>query len=636
VSTLSQLETLLGELLDVDTTRYPNTSRDLHVNQAVELLSRGSDAPWDEDSGTFSTVIGQAAYALDTALTGTEPMVDHPLRVFYVGSELAPCSREHYLRWYPPGTANGTPVVWCWWGGQLLLGPPPAAVATVTVDFRAVPDPLSGGTDHNAWTDNASGAVLYQAAAIAATFLLEDERRAAFEAAVGVYLERANALWQLRAVTGGRGAAAGTLAQLRDALGDLLQVNTRRYPLEVRDLHLNQAIRALSLESDSPWDERTVAVSFSTGDYDYDPETDLAVDPPLSRPVAIYLTATGKPLQFVSREEWRQRREGLSSSATPTAFTWWGNQLLLVPTPNATTAASLDYRSVPKPLALTTDTNEWTLQASAAVLARAAGLGAVWVGKPEQAQAFQALAAEEMARWNAEWSKRRPRGGRAVAGTLLRLVGSLGSMLEVDEARYPREVRVDHLNQAIRRLALSADAPWDEVQATMNTVAVTQQYDVDAVLGSSYHHFSRPLLISYIDTDGAEIAIEPLTWFDFKDTWPDQTEDAAPQHFALWDEKLWLGPPPDAVYRLQLSYRGLPRALSADTDSNGWTLNATQLVLLTACEIGCGWLGGEHLARVDGYAAVAGAELRRWQLEWSQRNQAARHQAASREPGGAW
>lgn len=638
--TTLELETQLGLELGVDETRYPSATRCVHLNEAIEGLSIAAGtmcedgAPWDQADGTFATAVGTAGYDLDSKLSMT---VQRPLRVFYGAVELDPCSREDYLRWYPPGTANGVPVVWCWWKKQLLFGPPPSAITTVTLDVLTRPAPLSHGapTGHNGWTDNAAPTVIRSAAALACPYLKEPAQTAAYSEIAQAELAKMVERWAADAALGGRGAAAGTLAQLRDLLGTMVGVrSTRQYPLATRDLHINEAIASLSLESDSPWDESTAAISLAAGDPD---QNLLALlpggSPTLVRPLALYIA--DKPVQPITPEDYHARRELAPANGTPTAWAWWAGDLLLVPTPSALTAAVLEFRSRPAAMTLGTATNAWTTGATSAVLHRAAAKALPHLGRPEEVAYHEGQSKALLAPLLAEWALRHQRGGKVADATTLRGAAEAArSLLGATEASYPRSVRYEHVNLAIERLSLSSDAPYDEVTADIAILVGITEYIPDTELGVNYPHFMRPLMLSYL-YDGAELALDFRSLEELKDIWPEQSAPAHPQDYALWGGGFVVRPEPDAAYTAHLSYRGRPRRVTTDAGTNAWLTGAPNLVAHETARLGALlWL--KDAQRAAELGAIVDALLEAYKVEWSDAQQTARHDQHTVEPGGKW
>lgn len=181
--THTELQTALGELLDVDTNRYPLTVRTLHINHAIRSLELDVDTQWGHATDTFDTVADQRNYSPTTDLGGGSPSLtfSHPVAMYYLGSEGAEIVIPH-VTWeelrasYPLETENGPPEVYAIWNGELQLAPKPDDVYTIYLDYFGFQADLSASGDSNPWTTQAPNLVLYRACVLATEWLLEDER----------------------------------------------------------------------------------------------------------------------------------------------------------------------------------------------------------------------------------------------------------------------------------------------------------------------------------------------------------------------------------------------------------------------------------------------------------------------------
>jgi len=112
------------------------------------------------------------------------------------------------------------------------------------------------------------------------------------------------------------------------------------------------------------------------------------------------------------------------------------------------------------------------------------------------------------------------------------------------------------------------------------------------VVGQSNYAWASLSISDMLVLDAVEVTIsghlEPLcevSWHEYMDFWRGSTTNGAPQEYALFQDKLWLGPAPAQTYSIDVSYiRSLP-ALSADSDYNSWTVEAEDLIASRAARM---------------------------------------------------
>lgn len=183
----SQLKTRLGELLRVNSKRYPANWRTEHLNLALSSLSKDFDSQLDEDIQSWATVASQGEYAIDTYFAAPQPIFSHPLHVYYVNSDgdqvsIDQRTPEEVALEYPEGTDAGPPEVFCIFNREIRLRPKPDGVYTLNWWIQGYMRPLSGESDTNSWTEKEPFLVLYRAAEHGCIWLLEYDRVAGFEA----------------------------------------------------------------------------------------------------------------------------------------------------------------------------------------------------------------------------------------------------------------------------------------------------------------------------------------------------------------------------------------------------------------------------------------------------------------------
>lgn len=425
------------------------------------------------------------------------------------------------------------------------------------------------------------------------------------------------------------------LTTLTAALRATFDVDTNRYPDAQACADINAGIRALAQKYNTPWGQATGTFPTAIGTANYDPTT-LLVTPPFIRPLAVYYGATLIELTELDREHWRRWYAG-AANGTPVGWLYWASQLWLAPPPAAAAiSVTVDYVGEPVPLSAGGDRNDWTDDAETAVLDRAAQFACVFLQEGSRIPEFQALLQGEMERLEGEWAARAViRSSRVEAATLTGLRGELGDLLGVDVKTYPMAARTIDLNRALANLSRRTESPYDEATVDIHMVAGQTEYDLATLIAAPNPTLRLPLLVSYVNADGEEVRIEQLDYLEMRDTWPEGSDQGAPEHVAFWQNKMVIGPPPDTGWEVDLAYRGRPRPLSLDTDTNLWCSEATNLVLAEAARLACSLRLGDS-TRAAEFATEVERELGDLVIEWSQRPLTARDTVAAIEPGGGW
>ena len=181
----SVLKTTLGDLLKVNTTRYPDTVRTLHLNQADRKLCAEYLMPWCEVEESVTLTIGQALYSLKVgggliAAGAGKLHVDLVSNLLYTDSEgeqqpIHQRTREELLGLYPLSTANAPPKQFAVWAEKLRVAPPPDTALAVTLAGRGHSQEMSADADESAWAANAPMILVYCAAEMACEYMLEPD-----------------------------------------------------------------------------------------------------------------------------------------------------------------------------------------------------------------------------------------------------------------------------------------------------------------------------------------------------------------------------------------------------------------------------------------------------------------------------
>ena len=180
MATLSELQTQLGDDLAVDLTRYPAANRLIHINAAIEFLSRRIDSENDQADESFDTTASTQSYALADLFGAAKLQFDHPLKMYYANAEgnevvLVQLTEEEFRDEFPLGTDEDEPTHYMLFARKAYLGPTPATVLEIFSDYLGTQNALANPTDTNNWTIYAPNVVLYRASELGAEWLLETD-----------------------------------------------------------------------------------------------------------------------------------------------------------------------------------------------------------------------------------------------------------------------------------------------------------------------------------------------------------------------------------------------------------------------------------------------------------------------------
>ena len=132
-----------------------------------------------------------------------------------------------------------------------------------------------------------------------------------------------------------------------------------------------------------------------------------------------------------------------------------------------------------------------------------------------------------------------------------------------------------HVLDAIKRL--ENEAFWfNQEEATLNTAQGDRLY----ALPGDFLRINA-LKATYQDADWL-IVPRSLAW-----QYRHSDIQGQPKTYVIHRESFTLYPTPDRAYTLTLGYLKRLTALSADTDSNAWTVEAEEMVRSAACETLC-------------------------------------------------
>lgn len=204
--------------------------------------------------------------------------------------------------------------------------------------------------------------------------------------------------------------------ELQTRLGTLLKVKTKRYPLEIRTEHLNQAISDLDDEFESWFSEDSTSwpTVASTGEYDI--ATQFA-SPALKfvAPVDVYyLDGDGNEVHLdqLTIEEMTIKYPHGSDEGEPQHFAIYEQKIHVRPTPDAAYTLYWKFMGKKRPLSDAGDSNEWTEKEPYAVLYTAAIYGCIHILEENRAASFVKMADKKISsisiRQSRRMSARRP------------------------------------------------------------------------------------------------------------------------------------------------------------------------------------------------------------------------------------
>ena len=184
----------------------------------------------------------------------------------------------------------------------------------------------------------------------------------------------------------------------------------------------------------------------------------------------------------------------------------------------------------------------------------------------------------------------------------------MGSLLEVDENRYPLEIRNLHINQAIRDLAMENDFPFDQRKLRINAIPPYLE-------GDEFHlqNMSNTVVwirvTSIFSDDG--VVLEPVKIENLGETLD------VPTKFAQWAMRLFTNGPLEALGPVRFVGKCMPQYLAYQVNStlrNDWTVYVPYLVTHAACINASIWLVEEE--RVPLFSALTEKSLIKASVEF--------------------
>lgn len=171
----------------------------------------------------------------------------------------------------------------------------------------------------------------------------------------------------------------------------------------------------------------------------------------------------------------------------------------------------------------------------------------------------------------------------------------LGVDQEDGDERLPISICGDLINWAIREYCRNRESVYGEAQRFFSTVANQRDYSLPA-------RFSKPGQLYYFHpTNGSKVTLALLQKQKFDERYPGSVAYATgapgsipgldpsqilgdPEAYSMWAQKILLAKVPNSIITIFQDYWELPADLSADDDTNAFTIANEQYVIFKALE----------------------------------------------------
>jgi hypothetical protein len=163
-----------------DYTRFPQDVRKAIINQVRREISLRRDLRFFEATGTINAVDGDYDYALPSTWGRPYMMWRYDSNNNLV--QLSNLTREEWRQKYDPDSSQeAAPDYYCIWGSNFLVTPTPDTSYTLYYDYYKLPADLSADSDTDEFLNEGWDAILFYSCARACDFLMEPQRRGAFD-----------------------------------------------------------------------------------------------------------------------------------------------------------------------------------------------------------------------------------------------------------------------------------------------------------------------------------------------------------------------------------------------------------------------------------------------------------------------
>jgi len=218
-------------------------------------------------------------------------------------------------------------------------------------------------------------------------------------------------------------------------------------------------------------------------------------------------------------------------------------------------------------------------------------------------------------------------------------VSNVIAQLDVGEGRYPADVGLQHVNQALVDLSREYQFPYDNTISTYNITTPIEENETEEWIRFPGSALMRSVLIDdFIVPDFVTGA-----WFDPADVnrrlnepefnpmmneWGDTEGD--PVSFCIHGNRIYWRPIPAAgeQHVIRFSWKGFPRTFTL-TEEPAWLVWAPYAVIYKTCEIASVWLIEDQ--RVPAFAALRREQMQSIDVTNSMRGDSV--PTAAEEPG---
>ena len=177
MATFTEIKGFIGDWLNLDTVRLPDTVRGIIVNVAARRILRNSELRYGETSDTFPTVNGTYDYVYPSGWS-------KPIRLWYIHPTTSNVvtltyqpSKAEFDRLFPDVTKKDLPTHYTVWGTKIRLGKTPDQAVTINRDFyKILADLVTTSNETNAFTDEAWEVLLFSCFEYAERYGIRDER----------------------------------------------------------------------------------------------------------------------------------------------------------------------------------------------------------------------------------------------------------------------------------------------------------------------------------------------------------------------------------------------------------------------------------------------------------------------------
>lgn len=149
--------------------------------------------------------------------------------------------------------------------------------------------------------------------------------------------------------------------------------------------------------------------------------------------------------------------------------------------------------------------------------------------------------------------------------------GDMQSRIADEIARSDLTSQIQNAIQSALRFYESERFWFNEGESTAPTVANQAAYATPL-------DFLEADEFTLTDSSGTRLPFTVLSFEDFRKRYVSNGLIGRPCHWTYYGDQFWLGPAPDAVYTLTLSYLKRLSTLSGSSDGNAWMVHGEELI----------------------------------------------------------